>query len=96
MMLVAAPFLLSAGIGLLFRRAWQRVVFAGAASAAIYAAMAYSLQAGMVRRGPAPAGTVFAEPVGMATEVALVTLPIGMCAGLLLHLITRLIRTIKA
>ena len=95
MMLVAAPFLLGAGAGLLFPRAWQRVVFSGAASAGIYAAVLYSMQADMVRRGPL-SGATLAEPVRVATEVALVTAPIGMCAGLVFHLITRLIRTIKA
>ena len=91
MMLVAAPFLLGAGISLLFSRAWQRVVFSGAASAALYAAVLSSMQAGLLRRG-APPGTTLAEPAAVAAQAALVVAPIGMCTGLVFHLITRYLR----
>jgi|GEM_PF-2995260 len=95
MMLVAAPFLVCAGVGLFFRKPWQRVVFPGIGVAGIYAVVLYSMQADMVRRGPV-AGVVPAEPIRVATEVALVALPVGMSAGLVFHLITRFIRTKKA
>ena len=88
MMLVATPFLIGASIGLLFPRTWQRVVFSGVASAALYAAALYAMQADMVRRG-APSGATLAEPARVAADVALVAAPIGMCAGLVFHLITR-------
>ncbi len=95
MMLVAAPFIVRAGIGLFFRRAWQRIVFPGIGAAGIYAAVLYSMQVDMVRRGPI--GDVApADPMRVATEVALVALPLGMFAGLMFHLITRFIRKKKA
>ena len=95
MMLVAAPFILSAAVGLLFRRAWQRIAFAGTGAACIYAAVFYSMQLDMVRRGPL-AGAVPAQPLQVAIEIALVALPIGLCTGVVFHLITRFFRTEKA
>lgn len=95
MMLVAAPVLGGAAISLFFRRVWQRVVLSGAVAAAVYAAVLYAMQADMVRRGPPSVGMTLAEPV-VAAEVAVVVAPVGMCAALVLHLITRYIRKNKA
>ena len=96
MMLVAAPVLGGAAIGLFFRRVWQRVVLSGAVAAAVYAAVLYAMQADMVRRGPPSVGMTLAEPASVAAEVAVVVAPVGMCAALVLHLITRYIRKNKA
>ena len=92
MTVVAAPCLFGASVGLLFPRAWQRVVFSGAAPSAVYAAVLSALQADMLRRGPPSPGSALAEPAHVAAEAAFVAAPVGMCAGLMLHLITRYIR----
>lgn len=95
LMLVATPLLASAGFGLLFTRAWQRVLFTGLACAGLYAAAAYSLSVDMTPHVAEPS-MLMSPPHRTAIEVALVMLPIGLCAGFVFHLFTRFIRTNKA
>ena len=92
--LVAAPFVLGGVLGLLFRRPWHRIAVAGVAAASVYAFVFHSMQLDMLRRSPI--GGMPADPLRVALEVALVTLPIGMCSGAAFHLISRLIRTRQA
>lgn len=93
--LVATPFVLCAGLGLLFPKTWQAGLFAGVGSAGLYAALLYSMQLDMVRRGPV-SGAVPADPLWVSMEVFMVTFPIGLCTGLTFHFIARFIRTKKA
>ena len=93
--LVAAPLLVCAGVGQVFPRTWQRVVFPGMGAAGIYASVLYSMQADMVGRAPLSVATA-ADPLRVAAEAALVALPAGMLAGFAFHLLTRFIRTKKA
>lgn len=95
MLLVATPFVLGGVVGLVFQRAWQRIAVAGVAAASIHGFVFHSMQLDLVRRGPI-AGVVPAEPLQVAFEVGLVTLPIGLSAGVVFHLVDRLIRTRQA
>ncbi|MDH5833603.1 hypothetical protein [Luteimonas kalidii] len=95
MLLVALPLVLGGLLGLIFRRAWQRIAVAGVAAASMYAFVFHLTQLDMVRRGPI-AGSMPADAFRTALEVGLVTLPIGLCTGAAFHLITRLIRTRQA
>lgn len=93
--LIAAPLVLSASIGLVFPRLWQRILFSGFAAAALYAVAHYLLQAEMIpQSGAAMPG--HALSVRAAIVFALFTVPVGCFAGYVFHLFSRFIRTPKA
>ncbi|TWI03862.1 hypothetical protein IP90_01680 [Luteimonas cucumeris] len=96
LMLLAAPFVLCASLGLMCRKAWHAGLFAGVGSAGLYAAQLYSMQLDMVRRGPPAPGAMLADPLRVAMEAFMVTFPIGLCIGLAFHFIARSIWTKKA
>lgn len=94
--LIAAPLVLSASIGLVFPRLWQRMLFSGVAAAALYAVAHYALQAEMIPQSGATAMPGHALSVHAAIVFALFTVPVGCAAGYVFHLFSRFIRTPKA
>lgn len=96
LMLVAAPLILSASLSLLFRRAWQRVLFSGLASAFLYAAALYAMQSDMIAQTAGATLPPHMPPARVAMEVALVMLPIGLITGYFFHLSTRFLGRTQA
>ena len=92
-MLVAAPFLVSAAIGRLLPKTWQKIAFSGLGAAAIHAMAACWLQRDMTARFSEAGALQAAGSLRVALEAAIATFPIGLCVGLILHLSTRFIRT---
>ncbi|QGW64905.1 hypothetical protein GOY17_08235 [Lysobacter soli] len=91
LLLVAAPFLAAGAIGLIFPRAWQRVLGAGIGSAAAFAGYMYFTQRDFARHFAGSTLRV-ADPMTTALETALIAFPIGLSVGLTLHLIASFIR----
>ncbi len=96
LLVIAAPPVLCATIGLLFPRAWQRILFSGIACAALYAVGHYALQSEMIPHSAAAGMAAHRPSVRGAIAFALFTLPVGLLAGFVFHLFSRFIRTPKA
>ena len=96
LMLIAPPFVFSAAVGLLFPKAWQRILTAGLGAAGFYAVFVYFVQKEFVAGRHAGSELVAADPLASALEVALLTFPIGLGVGVAFHLIASFLRNKEA
>ncbi|MBB1087665.1 DUF3082 domain-containing protein [Lysobacter sp. SG-8] len=96
MMAIATPFVVSAAVGLLFPRAWQRIVSAGVGAAGFCALFVYFMQRDMQAQFAGKPGISVEDPVTAAMAVVLWTLPIGLCTGAAFHLVASAIKKKEA